>query len=445
MGFIHSLEAALRRSRLLSSALFVATAALSPTDALAQEKPVAITGGTIMTGAGLMIPHGTVLLQNGRIKAVGANVTIPPDARRVNARGKFVIPGLIDAQSALFLGAEETGAQGAADRDVMNGADVFDAAAEKVLARGVTTLYLSPGSRGAIAGTGAVVKLRPKSDDPEQPGFARIIKPQAALKATLGLSADNRTSSLQRLASYEALRTAFRAARQYGESFERYERALRVYDARTKQPLTEDEIEDAITGGGGQAAPSRPTKPRKNPAQEVMLKALRREIPVRVEAHRADDILNALRLAKEFGLRLVLEGATEAHAVASEIRKAGIPVVWGMATADGALDIDRRAHWSGGIAKLGTVRLAVSPVARQGLASRFVLENAALTSGAGLPKESALRSVTADAAFVLGVHHRVGSLAPGKDADLVILSASPWDPRARVEQVWVEGEMVRGK
>ncbi len=418
----------------------------------AQDRPVAFVGATVFPVSGAPVKNGTVIILGGKIRSVGAGIAIPPNATRIDARGKVIIPGMIDASSSLFLSNEErTG--GAADRDVTDGIDWFDEDAAKVVAQGVTTVYVSPGRRGSITGTGAIVKLRPSAG---RAGLAHVIKSHAALNATLGVATNNRTSSLERLASYEALRSAFKAAQQYAESFARYDRDLKRYEAEQKQAsaavgdvgagdLGFDDDPFGM-GGFGQTPPrpQKPNKPRKVPSQEVLLTALRREIPVRIQAHRSDDVLNALRLADEFKLKLILERATEGYRVANEVVRRKVPVIWGPALVEGAPQIDTKEHWTGSagsLAKAG-VRLAISAGGETGLESRFLLENAAAACGYGLSRTEALRAITMGAAEVLGISDRCGSIAAGKDADLVILSGDPWNARTRVEQVWVDGEVV---
>ena len=430
-------------SPLTLSFLIITAGCLSA--AHAQEKPVALVGATVLPVSGAPIQNGTVILQNGKIKAVGKGLPVPADAKRVDARGKVIIPGLIDASSSLFLAQEDLNGMNSADRDVIDGIDWFDDNAKKVVAQGVTTLYLSPGRKAAVTGTGAIVKLRHTAD---HPGPVRVVKPQAALNITLGTSANNRTSSLERLAAYEALRSAFKAAQQYGDSFGKYDRDIKYYEAQLKaaDAAGDDGGDDPFgMGGFGQPqTPQKPNKPRKVPAQEIMLKALKREIPVRIEAHRAEDIRNALRLADEFKLKLILERATNGYQVAGEIAKHRVPVVWGPVLVQGAPTLDLKDHWSGAAASLAKagVKLALTTDGESGLSSRFLLDNAAAAAGYGLPQADALNAVTLGAAEVLGISDRCGSIAAGKDADIVVMSAEPWSPVARVEQVWIDGEAV---
>ncbi|MCS6861292.1 MAG: amidohydrolase family protein [Abditibacteriales bacterium] len=407
--------------------------------ATAQPTPVALVGAKILPVAGKPIERGTILIEGGKIKAVGANVEIPANAQRIDLTGKVVLPGLVDAHSSLFLAADDLNATGAADRDVTDALDLFDKDAEKVLARGVTTLYVSPGNRGNVNGVGAVVQLN------NTPPYGRVLKPRAALKLTLGVSTNNRSTSLERLASYEALRAAFHSAQQYAKSFERYERDLAAYARRQKQPQPTAANPQPTAPASSQ--PTKPTKPRRNPAQEILVAALKGEIPVRIEAHRVDDILNALRLADEFKFKLILERATEGAQIANDIARRHVPVVWGPTLPMGAPRLETLNHSPDGAAQLAKagVKVALTTDGASGLSSRFLLENAAAAVGFGMSADEALRAVTLSAAEVLGVADRVGSIEVGKDANLVVLSASPWDATAQVEQVWVEGRLTYEK
>lgn len=409
----------------------------------AQETSVALVGAKILPVSGKPIERGTVLIEGGKIKAVGANVEIPTNAQRIDLKGRVIIPGLVDAHSSLFMDADELNAAGAADRDVTDALNVFDKDAEKVLARGVTTLYISPGNRGNVNGVGAVVALHNATAP-----CGRLLKPRAALKLTLGVSTNNRSSSLERLASYEALRSAFRSAEQYAKSFERYERDLRAYEKKQQQPQPTSANQQPTTQPPSQPSqPAKPTKPRRVPSQDILVAALKGEIPVRIEAHRVDDIMNALRLANEFKLKLILERATENAQIVNEIAKRNVLVVWGPTLPTGAPRLETLNHSSDGAARLAKagVKVALTTDGESGLSSRFLLENAAAAVGFGMNPDDALRAVTLTAAEILGVADRVGSLEVGKDANLVVLSASPWDATAKVEQVWVEGKMVYEK
>lgn len=449
------------------------------------QTPIALTNAHVYPVSGAPIARAVILILNGKIVSVGPTVAIPANAQRIDLHGATVLPGLVDASSALFLPDESLAGAGTADQDVLDGIDPFDKDAAKVLAAGVTTLYLSPGARGMVGGVGAVVKLQAAAQNTSLQATA--LKTHAALHLTLGLSAGGRSSSLERLNSYQALRSAFLAARQYGKTFDRYAVDLEQYEKRQKSaaatspPATAPEGPESITteatgvdeallsldappqagqrGGGGQRfggggaqglvpgranAAGKPIKPRPVPSQEIMLAALKGQISVRIEAHRADDILHALALADEFKLKLILESPTEAAPLAAEIARRHVAVVWGPTLPTGAPRLET-AHQNPAtpalLVKAG-VKVALTSMARSGSASRFLRENAALAAGFGLAPADALRSITLSAAEILGVSDRVGSIQSGKDADLIVLSASPWEPGAKVERVFINGVQV---
>ena len=387
-----------------------------------QEKALVFTGARIHTVNTGIIDRGEFLIQDGKFASVGPK-TSSTNVARIDLTGKVVIPGLIDAGSDLLLETSDTAAAGAADRDVLDAVDWYDKNAERALRRGVTAAFVSPGSRGSIGGLGAVVKLRGRDGQ-----TAQILQPRSELKLNLGVS-DASPSTLERLSGYESLRTLFKSAEQYSRTMERFDREQR----------SPREASDSAQSGGQRTGPRAP-RPRTVPAQEMILKALRREIPVRIEAHRAEDILNAARLAEEFKLRVIIEGAEEGPAVAGELSRRSIPVIWGPVLHPSLPGIDSRAQTPSGASKLARAGIRIALTA--GGNSRFLLENAALAAGCGLSKTNALRAVTLDAARILGVSNRIGSIEKGKDADFVVLSGDPWRPETRIEQVYVNGERV---
>jgi len=426
------------------SALLLLITLLAGSVAFAQTVPIALTGARVYPVCGPMLAHATVLIVDGKITAVGPNVTIPGNARRIDLQGATLIPGLVDARSSLFLSEGDIAGNGSPEQDMLDAADLFDQDAAKVLAQGVTTLYLAPGSRGSVGGTGAIVKLHKPAEGSGE-AWAEPLKPRAALQCALGLSANGRSSSLDRLNSYEGLRTLLRGAQQYQKAFERYTLDLQNYEKQQKQPPKPAPSPAPPANGAPQAPPpAKPTRPRSVPAQEVLVAALKREIPVRIEAHHTDDILNALRLAEEFHLKLILEAPTECAALAGELARRNVSVVWGPTLPEGPPRLETlRDHpeTTATLAKAG-VTLALTPNSRSGRASRFLRENAALAVGYGVSPDQALRAITLDAARILGIADRVGSIQIGKDADLVVLTADPWNPAAQVARVFVNGSEV---
>lgn len=436
---------------------------------LAQSTPTAYVNAHIIplsgASANTVIERGTILVANGKIMAVGTNVVVPAGALRVDLHGATVLPGLVDASSSLFLTQESLSGAGTADQNVLDGLDPFDKAAKKVLARGITTVYISPGSRGGVGGLGAVVKLQDAAQGNSQTGAGVLettLKAKAGVHLALGLSAAGRSTSLDRITSYHQLRAMFIGAQQYARQQAKAEEQKKAAAKPSAPAPSEADAADDARGqnesdadfaqrrqfgrGQGAARPGAAAAPRAQPAQEVLAAALKGDIPVHIEAHRVDDILNALRLADEFKLKLVLEAPTEAASIVGEIRSRNVAVIWAPARPEGVPVLETTRYNPGAVAALGRagVKLAISARSGVGSVSRFLLENAGVAAGAGLTPDSALRAVTLGAAEILGVADRVGSIQAGKDADLLVLSGSPWDPQTVVKRVVVNGVPVYG-
>ena len=392
-----------------------------------EKSPVTVLrGAKVYTGAGAPVESAVIVIDHGKISAVGKDVPVPADARVIDGTGKTVIPGLIDAASRLFLPPGER-SPGSAEQSVLDALDLYQRDYREAVEQGLTTAYVGPPSAGVVNGLGAVIRLD---------AAHTVLLKDAALKLTLGASGGESSTALERYQSYPQLKQAFDSARQYVESWEKYRKDLAEHEA--KKAKKEESKE--------------PTKPKVDPRQEVMARALdpKGTLRVRIEVHTADAIVLALRLANEFKLRVVLEHATEGAAAAEAIAKAKAPVVAGPVFRIGGYSVDYLNHSVGTAAAL--VKAGV-PVAigsfgdeRAGQwgpgASRFLAESAALAASRGLTREQALAAITIDAAKILGIDKTHGSIEKGKAADLVLLSGEPFDSGTVVEQTILDGAIV---
>jgi imidazolonepropionase-like amidohydrolase len=192
----------------------------------------------------------------------------------------------------------------------------------------------------------------------------------------------------------------------------------------------------------------RPKKFPESPTYELLVKVLRRKIPLRVEAHRVDDIRHALRLAEEYDFSLILDKCTQGHLVADEIRKhkRNVPVIAGPVTTSfvNTTSLEYVEHDSASAAIMSSkgIQVAIGTSAQDGLGSKFLLPSAAIAVAGGMDPDMALRAITLTAAEILGVADRVGSIDVGKDADIVILSGGPLESFTQVEMVLIEGKKV---
>ena len=425
--------------------LTVALLAVAPLAmAAGDEAPptvLAIEGGIVVTVAGETIAGGTVLITEGKIAAVGREVTVPEGARRIDATGKTVIPGLIDALSTLYLSAQELG-EGSAiapELRVTDGLDTYAKDLDEVLAHGVTAAHVAPGSRGLLAGTSAVVKVAPR------PGSVPVVRDTVAVRGQIGVPTGPTTSSLVRLGTYASLREALLGAREYEWALGKYDRELARYERKTAQPKAEEGKPAPPAEPAGEK-PERPQKPGRDYASEALLRVLHREVPLLIEAHRVADILNALRLQDGFGVRLILLGASEAYKVAPEIARRDVPVIVAPVSLSvvGPSKLRYGEHRRSNAAQLARagVKVVLGVGGDDWLDSKFVRASAAAAAAEGLPRDQALRAVTLSAAEVLGVADRIGSIAEGKDADLAVIAGDPLDVRAPVDLVLVDGQIA---
>jgi len=402
----------------------------------AQDKaaaPLALTGAKVYPGTGAAIEGATIVVEKGRISAVGRNIPIPPTAEVLDVGGKIVIPGLIDAASRLFLSVDGEVGPGSAEQRVVDGFDFYTPDVAEAREQGLTIAYVGPVSGGTVNGLGAIVHLD------AVPG---ILVNEAALKLTLGASGSDTSSAFERYQSYPPLRQLFESAKAYVEAGDKYRRDLADHEQAKK---------DKKSGA------KEPAKPKTDVRYEVVSRCLdpQRRLTVRIEAHTADALMLALRLIDEFKLNAVLEFATEGGAVAAAIAKAGVPVVSGPLFRLAPYSADYLNHTPATTALLvkAGVRTAIGSFGdlRSGQrgpgGSRFLLESAAAASSWGMTREQALETVTLQAARILGIDKTYGSIEKGKAADLVVLGGEPFEAGTRVERTIVGGVTLyrRGK
>jgi imidazolonepropionase-like amidohydrolase len=388
------------------AALLGAALAASP---LAAQ--LAVRGETVHTMAGAPIRDGVVLVRDGRVERVGpaSQVAVPAGWRVLQA--KVVTPGLVDAHSVVGLAGilNQPHDQDQLDRTdavqpELRAVDAYNAGDELVAwlrGFGVTTVHTGHGPGALASGQTMIVKTRG-----DHVGDA-LVDSATMVAFTLGRSvAGNFKSPGTRARGVAMLRTEFLKAREY----ERKRKA------------------------GGQAPDLK---------MDALVQVLNGQRPALFTVQQAPEILAALRLAKEFGFRLVLDGAAEAYLVADEIRAAGVPVILHPTMVRTGGETEN--------ASLETAKLLRDrgiPVALQSgfenyvPKTRVVLFEAAVAAANGLGQEGALRAVTIDAARVIGADRRVGSLEPGKDADLVLFDGDPFEYTTHVCAVVIEGEVV---
>ncbi|MCC6536895.1 MAG: amidohydrolase family protein [Bryobacterales bacterium] len=382
----------------------------------AHAEPIAFTGARIIPITGPEIASGTVVIDSGKIVAVGANVAVPAGARRIDAAGKTIMPGLVDSHS--HIGSPE-GADASApiqpDARVLDSVNVRDARFQKAQAGGVTVANVMPGSGHLLSGQTLYLKLRD----------GRVID-DLLIKLP-----DGRTAGGIKMANGTNPR------RPAGGPFPGT-RAKAVALVR-EQYIKAQEYRDKVRRAGGDA--------EKMPARDLRLEALAEALDgkriVQHHTHRHDDILSVLRIAQEFKLRVVLHHVSEGYAVANDIAKAGVigASILLIDSPGGKIETkDTRFENASALDRAGVLTGFHTD---DGVTdSRFFLRQGGLAVRGGMARDKALYGLTMANAKMLELDSRIGSLESGKDADLIVLSGDPLSIYTKVLETWVDGVKV---
>ena len=382
--------------------------------AFAQATPVAYVGARILTVEGDPIPDGVLVIEKGKIVAVGSReaTTVAEGTTVIEVKG-VIIPGLVDTHSHIGgpSGGDSTGPINP-DCRVLDAIDVRDPGLRKAQAGGLTTVNVMPGSGHLLSGQTIYVKLRDGNT------IEDIAIRNRAGTIMGGMKMANGTNSQKggafpgtRARSASLMRSKLIAAREYKQKIDRAD--------GDKEKL-----------------------PARDLGLEALVEVLDRTRMVHHHTHRHDDILTVLRLQKEFGFRVVLHHVSEGWKVAKEIAAAGIACsVILIDSPGGKLEaIDLGASTCAILAKAG---VDISIHTDDGITdSRLFLRTGAMAIRGGLSAEHALEALTIGGARQLDLAHRVGSLKVGKDADFVLLSGDPFATRTKIMGTWVEGKQV---
>ncbi|MFO0877969.1 MAG: amidohydrolase family protein [Gemmataceae bacterium] len=393
------------------------------------ESPVAYRGATLHTAVGPIIPSGVLVVQDGKILAVGGPDTpIPEGARIIDATGKVIIPGLVDTHSHIGIyprpavPAHSDGNEGSGA--VQSGLRALDAiwpddpGIRMAVAGGVTTANIMPGSGNVIGGQTLYVKLRGRTID------AMRVTPDAVLGGLKMANGENPKSfnfgrnkmppaTRMKLAALQ--RAEFIKAREYQRKWAAYRQARQA--------------------GKEMAEPDR------DPSLEPLVEVLERKRTVHFHCHRADDLLTAIRLSKEFNFEIVLQHATEGYRVTKELVENKVPVSLTLLDSPGGkLEAQGLLEENAAILTKAGVKVAINTddfITE----SRFFLRTGSIALRGGLSEAEALKALTINPAQMMHLDSRVGSLEKGKDADFVVLSGAPFSVYTQVLQTYIDGQL----
>jgi imidazolonepropionase-like amidohydrolase len=382
----------------------------------ARAEVVALTGATVHTmGPAGTIENGTVVIENGRVRAVGKNVAVPAGARQIDARGKVVTPGLFDSISRIGL-VEVSAVEGSADTAVeddrytaaFNVADGLNPRStlipiNRVLGGLTRTLVMPQNGNSLIAGQGVLIHLGTEQGD-------YLLRSPAAMLAVVGEGGAQRTGGA-RGAAMLRLREVFQDALDYAKNRTAFESGDRRDYSVSRLDL------------------------------EALQPVVRGEMPLVVGVERASDIEALLRLAKEYRLKLILADATEAWMVADQIAAAKVPVLVN-ALNNLPASFERLGATLENAARLQKAGVTVAFMSGDAHTAYNLRQAAGNAVAYGLPWDAALAAMTTVPARIWGIDDHYGTLEPGKDADVVVWDGDPLDVTSAPEHVFIRGVEV---
>jgi imidazolonepropionase-like amidohydrolase len=385
---------------------------------------VAITNATIMTASHGTINNGTIIIRDGKITAVGPNLTVPRGAEIIDGTGRYVTPGIIDAHShSMSEGINEGSLSSTAmvrieDVLIQDRTSIY-----RQLAGGVTTLNILHGSANAIGGQNAVVKLRwglPVDSmlfEGALPGIKFALGENVRRTNSPPRQGQDRRYPFTRMGVEQFIRERFTRAQEYRAEWQRYEAARASLRRGEAQPIP----------------------PRRDLELDALVEVVEGKRLVHAHSYRSDEIYMLLKVAKDFGFRIAsLQHVLEGYKVADEIAAAGTGASTFADSWAYKLEAWDAIPFNAALMAERGVRVSINSDSDE-RARRLYQEAAKAMKYGGASEEEALKMITLNAAWQLGIDDRVGSIDVGKDADLAIFNGHPFSPAARVEMTLIDG------
>lgn len=382
-----------------------------------------IVGGTIKTMAGGDIKDGCIRVENGKIAEIGKRdeVVFHPvsDERVIEVKDGIIMPGIIEAHCHMGISEEKKGMEGDDCNEVVNpvtpglraidAINTMDAAFDDAVRAGITSAMIGPGSSNVVGGQFAFLKTKGRRVDD------LTVKAPAAMKVAFG---ENPKVNYSGQGKSPSTRMAIAALLR--------EELTKAFDYMDRKRKAEDKGEDF----------------QEEFAMECWLPVLRREIPLKAHVHRVDDIFTAVRIAKEFHLKMTLDHCSEGHLIAQELAAEGFPAVVGPDLASRSkIEVQNMAFKTVGVLNKAGLMTAITTDHPVSLIQSLPL-CAGLAVKSGLSMEEGYRAITIHPAVICGVADRVGSLEPGKDADIAIFNGNPMEVFTKTLYTIIDGQVV---
>lgn len=374
---------------------------------------IALTNGKLYTMEDGIVEQGTILLDGTKIVAVGADVAIPAEAQVIDVEGRIVTPGFIDAHTHMGIDEEihqpigddcnEMTEPNTAELRAMDAINYRDLAFQDAVQAGITTVMITPGSANVFGGLITVMKTAGKTYKD------MLINGEAGLKMAFGenpkrVYGEKDKTPSTRMATMAIARQGFYEAKEY----------IKKSDEDKEFSLQTEHIAKALNGG----------------------------IPVRAHAHRADDIMTAIRLRDEFNLDLVVEHCTDGHLIADELKEANVPVTVGPSLSNRAkVEMEHVTFRTPGVLANAGVDVALitdhpcTPI-------QYLPICAGIAVREGMQEYDAFKALTITPAKILKIDDRTGSLKAGKDADIVVWDNHPFEIKGKPNMVFINGIKV---
>ena len=378
-----------------------------------------IKNGKVLTMAGITYEKGCVLVEDGKIKEIGESIVETENMEIIDAKGGWVMPGIIEAHCHIGIMEEDKGFEGNDTNEMtdpvtpqlraIDAINPMDTAFNDAVEGGVTSVMTGPGSANVVGGQFVFMKTKGKSIDD------MIVKEPAAMKIAFG-------ENPKRVYSGKGKMPATRMAT-----------AALLRETLTKAAQYKEKKEKAIAKGEDFTEDFK---------QEAWLPVLNKEIPLKAHAHRSDDILTAIRIGKEFNLHMTLDHCSEGHFIPEYVATSSYPAIIGPTlTRRSKIEVQHKTFKTPGIVhKAGTLVALTTdhPV----IPVQYLSKCAGLAAKEGLGIEEGLKAITINAATICGVSDRVGSLEVGKDADIAIFSGNPMEIFTDTLYTIIDGQIV---
>ncbi len=386
-----------------------------------------IYNGKIVTMSDTDYENGYVLIDNDKIIAVGQDLSevkeqLTPETNMIDANGGYVLPGFIDPHSHIGMWEDAVGFEGDDGNEstdpvtpqlrAIDAVYHADRSFVEAYESGVTTVVTGPGSANVIGGQFAAMKTYGRCVD------EMVVKHPVAMKVAFGENPktvynEKHQAPMTRMATAAILRESLFKAKEYQELWEEYKKDTEEYD-----------------------------KPEFDFKMEALLQVLNKQIPLKAHAHRADDIITAIRIAKEFDVDITLDHCTEGYLIKDILAEAGLPVIIGpMLTDRSKIELKNQNLKTPGILSKAGLKVAIM-TDHPCVPEHHLCLCAAIAAREGMDEKEALKAITINAAEITGISDRVGSIEKGKDADIVIFNGNPLELKTTVQKTIINGVVI---